>query len=94
MARFTASEIEQIDRLWRALPAGHVWTGWASTGEEPEEIWIFRTRAHWRRFLLTKTQTGYRISNEAGESPQDAETLVSLLQKVEAIPGLGESDQD
>ena len=43
MARFTREEIETIDRLWRAVPADHEWTGWAAAGEAPEEIWIFRT---------------------------------------------------
>jgi hypothetical protein len=32
-----------------------MWTGWAAAGESPEQVWIFRTRAHWRRFPLVKT---------------------------------------
>lgn len=88
MARFTREEIETIDRLWRAVPADHVWTGWAAAGDEPDEIWIFRTRAHWRRFPLRKTDEGYALHLETGRPVATAATLEALLERVEAIPGL------
>lgn len=88
MAAFTSSEIDAIDALWRALPAEHVWTGWAAAGEAPEEIWIFRTKAHWRRFPLRKTEGGYALHIETGRMVAEAATLEALLEKVEAIPGL------
>ncbi|MFH1517109.1 MAG: hypothetical protein ABIH17_04420, partial [Pseudomonadota bacterium] len=66
MECFTASEIDEIDRLWRRLPIDHMWTGWATAGEAPEQVWIFRTRAHWRRFPLTKTAKGYALADERG----------------------------
>lgn len=88
MARFTRKEIETIDHLWRALPEDHVWTGWAAAGETPHEVWIFRTRAHWRRFPLRKTETGYALFLESGRRIASAATLEALLQRVEAVPGL------
>lgn len=94
MKRFTSSEIETIDALWRALPADHVWTGWAAAGDAPDEIWIFRIRAHWRRFPLRKTHTGYALHIETGRTVAEADTLEALLQKVEAIPGLRVVSED
>lgn len=64
-----------------------MWTGWSAVGERPERIWIFRTRAHWRRFPLTKTDDGFALADERGRSVKAA-SLESLLEIVEAIPGL------
>lgn len=94
MNLFTPSEIEEIDRLWRQLPADHMWTGWAASGEQPEQIWIFRTRAHWRRFPLSKSDRGYCIADERGRTVARAKSLKALLRKVEAIPGLDAAPQD
>lgn len=88
MLPFNAEEIAEIDHLWRNVPGDHVWTGWAACGEAPLEIWIFRTRAHWRKFPLVKTQAGYRISDEKGQSAAEARSLPALLKKIDAIPGL------
>lgn len=88
MSGFTPEEIDEVDRLWRDLPTDHVWSGWAATGEQPEEIWIYRSRNHWRRFPLTKSPHGFALSDEDGKTVADGQTLVSLLKKVEAIPGL------
>ena len=92
--RFSQVEIEAIDALWRALPIDHMWTGWAAAGGTPEEIWIFRTRAHWRRFPLTKTETGYALSDEKGKRSVTASSLADLLQAVEAIPARVLKGQD
>ncbi|MCA8900971.1 MAG: hypothetical protein KDA53_06930 [Hyphomonas sp.] len=89
MPVFTPSEIDEIDALWRSLPPDHMWTGWASAGEAPEQVWIFRTRAHWRRFPLVKTGEGYALSDEKGRRVIRAATLEDLLSAVEAIPALG-----
>jgi hypothetical protein len=94
MDRFTASEIDEIDRLWRQLPIDHMWTGWATAGEYPTEVWIFRTRAHWRRFPLTKSARGYVLADEKGRRMFRSPTLTDLLQAVEAIPGLDALVQD
>ncbi|WP_430402735.1 hypothetical protein [Hyphomonas sp.] len=91
---FTASEIDEIDRLWRRLPIDHMWTGWATAGEAPQQVWIFRTRAHWRRFPLTKTARGYALADERGRRVFRAPTLADLLQAVEAMPGLDTMVQD
>lgn len=85
---FTREEIETIDRLWRAVGENHVWTGWAAAGEAPEEVLIYRTRAHWRRFPLRKTGGGYALFIETGRKVAEAETLEALLKRVESIPGL------
>ena len=92
MERFTPDEIDLIDRLWRARPADHVWTGWAAAGERPDEIWIFRTRAHWRRFPLRKSSSGYALLDEEGTRVARADTLEVLLARVEAIPRLHATD--
>ena len=42
MGCFTPSEIDEIDRLWRELPADHMWTGWAASGREPDQVWILK----------------------------------------------------
>lgn len=94
MDPFTASEIDEIDRLWRQLPIEHMWTGWATAGEAPEQVWIFRTRAHWRRFPLTKSAKGYVLADEKGRRMFRSATLEDLLQAVEAIPGLADTVQD
>ena len=89
MTPFTRSELEEIDALWRGLPAAHVWTGWAAAGEAPIEIWLFRTRAHWRRFSLRKTSGGYVLFDAHGHRLAGADSLAELLERVEAVPGLG-----
>lgn len=89
MDRFTAVEIEEIDRLWRAVPKDHVWSGWAATGEQPREVWIFRTKAHWRRFPLKKDAQGYALFDERDRRVARASTLAGLLKEVEGIPGIG-----
>lgn len=93
MSAFSPSEIDAIDALWRALPTDHMWTGWAAAGESPEQVWIFRTRAHWRRFPLKKTRNGYALSDETGRRIIRAETLEGLLGAVEAIPGLDPAEE-
>lgn len=65
-----------------------MWTGWAASGREPEQVWIFRTRAHWRRFPLQKTESGFFVSDERGRPVARAQTLKALLKKVESIPAL------
>ena len=87
MNRFTPSEIEEIDRLWRSLPEGHVWSGWAAIGEHPREVWIYRTKAHWRRFPLIKNSEGYALFDERDREVAAAPSLSDLLARVEAIPG-------
>lgn len=94
MPRFSPADIDEIDRLWRSLPTGHMWSGWAATGDEPETVWIFRSRAHWRRFPLTRTKEGYALSDDRGNLFRGAATLEDLLRAVEAVPALADSVQD
>jgi hypothetical protein len=89
MPGFSPEDIDEIDRLWRSLPADHMWTGWAAAGERPEVVWIFRTLTHWRRFPLRRTDTGYALSDDRGNPFREAATLEDLLRAVEAVPQLG-----
>ena len=89
MPSFSPEDIDEIDQLWRRLPADHMWTGWAAAGERPEIVWIFRTLTHWRRFPLSRTETGYALSDDRGNLFREAATLEDLLSAVEAVPQLG-----
>ncbi|MEM5515827.1 hypothetical protein WNY37_02625 [Henriciella sp. AS95] len=88
MQKFSQSDLDAIDKLWRSVPADHVWTGWSAAGAEPEEVWLYRTRAHWRKFPLRKTSEGYALFDEKDRKVADADTLEGLLTAVETIPGL------
>lgn len=94
MLRFSPEDIDAIDQLWRSLPPGHMWTGWAAVGQSPETVWIYRSRAHWRRFPLTRTKTGYALGDDQGRPFREAATLEDLLKAVEAVPRLRAADQD
>jgi hypothetical protein len=88
MKRFSQHDLDEIDQLWRSVPADHVWTGWSASGVEPEEVWLYRTRAHWRKFPLRKTDAGFALFDERGREVASAATLDDLLRAVERIPGL------
>lgn len=94
MPYFSPEDIDEIDRLWRRLPADHMWTGWAATGERPETVWIFRTLTHWRLFPLSRTQTGYALRDDQGNLFREASTPEGLLAAVEAVPRLSTPRQD
>ena len=86
--------MDEVDALWRAVPADHVWTGWAAAGEEPTSVWIFRTQAHWRKFLLIKRGKRYVLLDEQEQVLAVANTLAELLGRVDAIPGIDEAYPD
>ncbi|MEL6862386.1 MAG: hypothetical protein AAGL09_18310 [Pseudomonadota bacterium] len=88
MSQFSADDIDAIDRLWRSIPADHVWTGWSASGETPEEITLYRTRAHWRRFPLRKSNQDFVLFDDKGHEVARSDSLEALLEQVEAIPGL------
>ena len=90
MLTLNPSEIEQIDALWRACPIGHVWTGWARPGDRDDEVWIFRKKANWRRFLLGKSRTSYFLFDEKRRVVARATTLEELMAAVDAIPGIND----
>jgi hypothetical protein len=94
MPVFSPEEIDEIDRLWRSLPADHMWTGWAAVGQSPETVWLFRSRAHWRRFPLTRTAGGYALGDDRGRIFREAASLEELLRAVEAVPALRDTAQD
>ncbi|MEE2930578.1 MAG: hypothetical protein VX599_07675 [Pseudomonadota bacterium] len=88
MSSFSPADLEAIDRLWRSIPADHVWTGWSACGEEPEEIILYRTRAHWRRFPLRKSNGEFVLYDDRGTEVTRSASPDDLLKQVEAIPGL------
>ncbi|MEP1144849.1 MAG: hypothetical protein ABJH52_14095 [Henriciella sp.] len=88
MTHFSATDLEAIDRLWRSVPADHVWTGWSASGETPEEITLYRTRAHWRRFPLRKSNGEFILYDDRGTEVARSGSPSDLLTQVEAIPGL------
>ena len=88
MQAFSQSDLDEIDKLWRSVPADHVWTGWSAAGAEPEEVWLYRTRAHWRKFPLRKTEDGFALYDEKDSEVASATSLDDLLEAVESIPGL------
>jgi hypothetical protein len=90
---FTQDEITAIDTLWRDLPKAHVWTGWAASGEGPDVIWLFRTRAHWRRFLLQKRPRGYALIDEHTQIVAAVERLEDLAHAIAAVPSFSLSSQ-
>ncbi|MEQ3745522.1 MAG: hypothetical protein ABNH53_04720 [Henriciella sp.] len=90
MNQFSTADLEAIDRLWRSVPADHVWTGWSATGEEPEEIVLYRIKAHWRRFPLRKSNSGFVLYDDKDTEVAKADSLTDLLTEVEAIPGLSD----
>lgn len=94
MPVFSPEDINEIDRLWRSLPADHMWTGWAAAGQTPDTVWLFRSRVHWRRFPLTRTETDYALSDDLGRLFREAGSLEDLLRAVEALPALRVSAQD
>ena len=94
MARFSAAEIDEINEIWRSLPASHSWTGWGVVGVEPSTVWLYRQRENWRRFLLTKTRGVYSLADENGEPIGASDTLTHILYNIETAPGLPKSDKD
>ncbi len=88
MQTFSQSDLDAIDQLWRSVPADHVWTGWSASGAEPEEVWLYRTQAHWRKFPLRKTGGGFALYDEKDRKVAEASSLDDLLTAVEGIPGL------
>ncbi|WP_084399341.1 hypothetical protein [Henriciella aquimarina] len=91
MKPFSQQDLDAIDQLWRSVPADHVWTGWSAAGAEPDEVWLYRTRAHWRKFPLRKNADGFALYDEWDHKVAEAASLDGLLKAVESIPGLNES---
>ena len=54
----------------------------------PEEVIIYRTRMHWRKFPLRRTEAGFALFDERDRKRAEHKTLAGLLAQVEALPGL------
>ncbi len=88
MALFSQTEIDNIDGIWRSLSKDHPWTGWAALPENPKEVWIFRSRVNWRRFILRKTSDAYVLLDDTKNSEEYFEQLDGLASKVDDVPAL------
>lgn len=80
MQPFTPSDIEDLDNLWRDLSEDHPWSGWAFIEAQTGEIWVFRKRANWRRFVLRRVGEGFSLEDERGEE-------VRLFSRMAELPG-------
>lgn len=88
MMYFSSRDLEQIDRFWRQCPPGHVWSGWAAAGDSPDTVWIFRHRAHWRRFSLVRLSVGYVLVDDSGRASRSLLALSELSDAIEEVPAL------
>lgn len=88
MALFSETEIDNIEQMWRSLSGEHPWTGWAALPENPNEVWIFRSQANWRRFILRKTSNAYVLVDDTKNSEEQFECLENLAVKVGQVPAL------
>ncbi|MEL7129823.1 MAG: hypothetical protein AAGK23_09765, partial [Pseudomonadota bacterium] len=88
MDRFSISEIEEIDRYWRARSDEDAWSGWAAAGWNPKTIWIYRTREHWRRFPLIKHLGSYALLDDNDREVSRDASLSHVLSQIDAVPGL------
>lgn len=88
MTLFSEAEINNIEKMWRGLSIDHPWTGWATLPETPDEVWIFRSRVNWRRFILRKTPDAYVLVDDTKNREEYFDHLESLALKVNEVPAL------
>lgn len=85
---FSLAELNALDALWRANMGNETWTGWAVASDHPESVKIFRTRANWRVFRLTKDEDCYHLADDDGSNIDSFKKLDGILTAIEAVPGL------
>ena len=88
MSRFDETETAEIDRMWRSLPADHVWNGWAAVDREPKAIWLYRLLNNWRRFELIKQKGRYALIDDNGVKIGASSSLSNLIGEIEMAPSL------
>ena len=74
--------------MWRALPADHVWSGWAAVDKEPKAIWLYRLLNNWRRFELIKQKGSYALIDDTGAKIGAYSSLSKLIGEIEMAPSL------
>lgn len=86
--QFSDTEIHEIDQFWRTQSVDHPWTGWAMSPDTPEEVWIFRTRANWRQFILKKEAGKYVLVDDFHQCEASFNSLENLAERVTQVPAL------
>lgn len=81
----------EIDRIWRGLPTGHVWSGWAAIDSAPETVWLYRLRQNWRRFQLLKEGNSYVLVDESGIKIGGSAILSEALCVIEVAPAFADA---
>ena len=94
MTAFRPPEIDQLEDIWRKLPDSHPWTGWALISDNGDEVWIFRKKANWRRFILTKEPNGFRLESERGEAVRMFADLTMMAEAVASMPTLENAESN
>ncbi len=88
MTEFSDDDMQALDAIWRQLPMNHAWTGWARIDSYAGEIWLFRTRANWRRFILRKSGDGMVLEDDTGKAAQSVAGMADLPAAVARVPAL------
>ncbi len=88
MPDFSEADLAELHRIWRALPAGHCWSGWAMTSVQPGEIWLFRERVNWRRFSLVSTSAGFDLMDEERRVVAQLTRLAETPEALRRAPAL------
>jgi hypothetical protein len=78
--------------MWRALPADHVWSGWAAVDKEPKAIWLYRLLNNWRRFELIKQKGHYALIDDKGVKIGASDSLSGLIGAIERVPSLEQAE--
>ncbi|MAV50126.1 MAG: hypothetical protein CME93_04090 [Hyphomonadaceae bacterium] len=86
MNKFSSTEIETLDRLWRSVPPDHIWTGWSQIGDQPDEILLYRKQSSWRQFSLRKIDGAIRLYDDNQQPTATIAALDALTDHIEQIP--------
>ncbi|MEM6625754.1 MAG: hypothetical protein AAF719_03550 [Pseudomonadota bacterium] len=88
MTNVSPGDLSALDKVWRALPEGHPWCGWAHVASDIDEIWVFRERANWRRFVLRKTFEGWTLFDDASVTLANLAKLEDAPDAIASAPSL------
>ena len=93
-SQWTSMQFEDFSRVPGIITAPGmppvVFCAVAKGGSTSFFSWLYRTRAHWRKFPLRKTEDGFALYDEKDSEVASATSLDDLLEAVESIPGLAD----